>query len=164
MMSKDNKKLVTWDKLTIKEKNEVAEAVSTVLLESSTMFKCSAIIIGMSLSSLDMPKAIMSVIAGRRETLSDIAHHLMVHHALFRNLMLAEMDGNKNPLITKLEEVFGKYNVDVESAENFFAALRGVSERLVAKGLAVSDEECEQRIRADEFIQSFMKDLFGEGH
>lgn len=163
-MSEENQKLVVWDDLTIKEKNEVAEAVSVVLLESSTMFKCCAMILNMSLSSLDVPKATMPVMAGCREIMDDIKTQLMLHHALSRSLMAAEINGNNNPLITKLEEVFSKYNVDVESDEDLFMALRGVSERLVVKELGISDEECEWRIRVEKFVKLFMWDLFDEGY
>lgn len=139
-MNTKNQKLVVWDDLTIEEKNEVTEAVSVVLLGSSTMFKCCAMILNISLASLNTSKAIMPVMAGRREIMDDIGTQLMLHHALSCSLMLMEINGNNNPLITKLEEIFGKYNVNVKSSEDFFIALRGVSEHLVIKELGVSDE------------------------
>lgn len=158
----NEQKLVLWNKLTIQQQNEVAEEVKAVLDTASDIFKYNSMIIGMSFAAMDVDGAVRDAAKTCNLALmNSTALYVRNHHKLFQNIVRGNMTVCED-FISRLEAVFTKHGVDVKETGEFYAALRGVGERLYAKALGISDEECERHIKVEKAVNGLMEALFGK--
>lgn len=158
----NEQKLVSWDKLPIKEQNEVAEEVRAVLDSASGFFKYNSMIVGLSFAAMEIDGALHNAaVKNDFELFKAVQTYVGNHHKLFRNIFAGNMKRNKD-FTKRLEEAFTKRNVDIKAPSDFYAALRGVGERIYAKELGISDEECERHIKAEKAVSDLLEALFGK--
>lgn len=158
----NEQKLVSWDKLTIQQQNEIAEEVKAVLDTASDAFKYNSMIIGMSFAAMDVDGAVHEAAkTGNLPLMNSTAIYVRNHHKLFQNILRGNMAVHED-FSDRLEAVFTKHGVDVKEAGELYAALRGAGERIYAKALGISDEECVRHIKAEKAMNDLWEALFGK--
>ena len=162
METNNEQKLVSWDKLTIQQQNEVAEEIKAVLDTASDLYKYNAMILGMSFAALDMDGATRAAAeTSNLMLLHAVSSYVNTHHKLFQNIVRGNLETHKD-FGERLETVFTKHGVDVRDSDEFYAAMRGVGERIYAKSHGIPDEVCERHIKAEKAAKDLLEALFGK--